>query len=166
MKTIDFIRKGLEGSAQGALLLIDDMKDAPLTFPTPRGGNHPLWVLGHMAHTEGEVIQHMMLGNANPVAHWGELFGMKSEPTADASRYPAFDEIREKFLELRGQTMKLLDSMSDADLDQPPKACPPQVKDFLNTYAQCFLVVIYNTMTHRGQVADARRAAGRKPLRM
>jgi hypothetical protein len=27
-------------------------------------------------------------------------------------------------------------------------------------------VIIFNTMTHRGQVADARRAAGRKPLRM
>ncbi|HZZ29460.1 MAG TPA: DinB family protein [Pirellulales bacterium] len=166
MKTVDFIRKGLEGSARGALLLVDDMKDAPLTFPTPKGGNHPLWVMGHMAHTEGSLVQHIMLGRPNPVAHWGELFGMKSEPTADAGRYPSLDEIREKFLELRAETMKLLDTLSDADLDQPAKGCPPEMKEFVGTYWQCFLIIIFNTMTHRGQVADARRAAGRKPLRM
>ena len=165
MKTVDFIRKGLEGSANGALLLIDDMKDAPLTFPTPRGGNHPLWVLGHITYVEAHLIQHIMLGRANPVADWGELFGMKSEPTADASRYPSFDEIREKFQELRAETMQVLDGITDADLDLPSKACPPEFKEFLGTYGQCFLVIIFNTATHRGQVADARRAAGRKPLR-
>ena len=166
MKAVEFIRQGLEGSARAALLMIDDMKDAPLTFPTPKGGNHPLWVLGHIAVVEGQVIQTIMLGRPNPVAHWNELFGMKSEPTADASRYPPLEEIREKFLELRADTMKTLDSLSDEDLDQPSKGCPPEMKEFLGTYAPCFLVLIFNTMTHRGQVADARRAAGRKPLRM
>jgi uncharacterized damage-inducible protein DinB len=119
-----------------------------------------------MAVVEGQVIQTIMLGKPNPVAHWNELFGMKSEPTADASRYPPLEEIREKFLELRAETMKTLDTLSDEDLDQPSKGCPPEMKEFLGTYAPCFLVLIFNTMTHRGQVADARRAAGRKPLRM
>jgi hypothetical protein len=166
MKAVDFARKGLEGSAKAALAMIDDMKDAPLTFPTPRGGNHPLWVLGHMAVVEGQIVQHIMLGKPNPVANWNELFGMKSEPTADASRYPKFDEVREKFIELRGETMKLLDSLDDDGLDQACKACPPEMKEFIGTYGQCLLILIFNTMTHRGQVADARRAAGRKPLRM
>ena len=46
MTTTEFIRKGLESSAGMTLKLIDNMKDQPLTFPTPKGGNHPLWVLG------------------------------------------------------------------------------------------------------------------------
>ena len=162
MKTVDFIRKGLEGSARAALLMIDDMKNAPFTFPTPNGGNHPLWVLGHITYVEGQLVQTIMLGRPNPVANWGELFGMKSEPTADPSRYPPLDEIREKFLSCTAETMKLLDSLSDADLDQASKGCPPEMKEFIGTYGQCFLVIIFNTMTHRGQVADARRAAGRK----
>lgn len=41
MKTIDFIRMGLNSSAKATLGLINDLKDWPLTFPTARGGNHP-----------------------------------------------------------------------------------------------------------------------------
>ena len=67
---------------------------------------------------------------------------------------------------LRGETLKTLDALSDADLDLPSKGCPPDLQQFVGTYGQCLLIIIFNTMTHRGQVADARRAAGRKPLRM
>jgi uncharacterized damage-inducible protein DinB len=166
MKTTDFIRRALEGSARATLPMIDDMKDAPFTFPTPNGGNHPLWVLGHLAHVEGELIQHFMLGQPNPVAKWESLFGRGSQPSADPKRYPTLDEVKAAFESIRAQTMKTLDTLTDADLDLPSKACPPEFKEFIGTYGQCFLIVIFNTMTHRGQVADARRAAGRKPLRM
>jgi hypothetical protein len=166
VKTVGFIRQSLDSSARATLMLIEDMKDRPLTFPTPKGGNHPLWVLGHLAWVEGNVIQQVMLGRPNPVADWKELFGIGSEATADAARYPAFAEVHKAFQDLRAETLKTLEPLSDADLDQPCKACPAELKQFLGTYAQCFLVLIFNTMHHRGQVADARRAAGRKPLRM
>ena len=166
MKTVDFIRTALNSSAKATWPLIDDMKDAPLTFPTPKGGNHPLWVLGHLAHSEGELIQSIMLGKPNPVAKWQPLFGRGSEPIADLKAYPPFDEIRSTLEQLRGETLKTLDSLSDADLDLPSRGCPPDLQPFVGTYSQCLLIVIMNTTTHRGQVADARRAAGRKPLRM
>jgi hypothetical protein len=165
MKTVDFIRMGLESSAKGTLALIDDMKEMPLTFPTSKGGNHPLWVLGHLAWSEGSLIQQNMLGRPNPLAHWNELFGLGSETSADAGRYPKFEEVRNAFEKLRAETMTVLNTLTDADLDQPSKGCPPEFKEFLGTYARCFLVVIMNTMNHRGQVADARRVVGRKPLR-
>jgi uncharacterized damage-inducible protein DinB len=165
MKTVDFIRLALDRSARATMGLINDMEDQPLTFPTPNGGNHPLWVLGHLAFVEGDVIQKLMLGRPNPVAHWKNLFGIGSEVSAEASRYPPLEEVKKTFLNLRADTLKILDTLGDADLDQPSKA-PPELKEFLDTYAKCFLVLILNTMHHRGQVADARRAAGRKPLRM
>ena len=166
MNTVEFIRTALDRSAGATLALIDDMKELPLTFPTPRGGNHPLWVLGHLAHTEGELIQHIMLGRVNPLDHWKSLFGRGSEPSAEATRYPAFDEVKKAFQDLRAQTLKVLSTLTDADLDQPSKACPPELGEFVGTFGQCFLITILNTMTHRGQVADARRAVGRKPMRM
>src|SRR5207248_5467326 len=52
MKTVEFIRMSLDMSAAMTMGLIDDMKDQPLTFPTPKGGNHPLWVMGHLAWVE------------------------------------------------------------------------------------------------------------------
>jgi hypothetical protein len=166
MKTVDFIRKALDSSFRATMALIDDMKDVPLTFPTPKGGNHPLWVLGHLAWTEGFVIQQVMLGRPNPVAHWNSLFGIGSEASAEASRYPTVEEVRKVFQDLRAETLKALDTMTDDSLDQPTRGCPPEVKEFLGTHAQCFVGLIFNTLHHRGQVADARRAAGRKPLRM
>jgi DinB family protein len=166
MKAVDFVRKSLDSSARGVLALIEDMKDAPFTFPTPKGGNHPLWVLGHLAWVEGNVIQQIMLGGSNPVAHWSSLFGIGSEASAEASRYPSFDEVHKAFRDIHGGTSKVLSTLNDDDLDRPSKNCPPEFKEFLGTYGGCFLVTIYNTMHHRGQVADARRAAGRKPLRM
>ena len=42
MNTIDFIKMSLENSKGWAMGLIGDMKDAPLTQPTPNGGNHPM----------------------------------------------------------------------------------------------------------------------------
>jgi hypothetical protein len=166
MKTVDFIRTSLDRSARAVLALIEDMEDAPFTFPTPKGGNHPLWVLGHLAWAEGYVIQHVMLGRPNPFAHWKSLFGIGSEASAEASQYPPFAEVLEAFRNVRGQTLNVLDTLGDDDLDQPTRDCPPEFKEVLGTYAQCFLGTIFNTMHHRGQVADARRAAGRKPLRM
>jgi hypothetical protein len=165
MKTVEFIRMGLDMSAGIALQLIEDMEDQPLMFPTPKGGNHPLWVLGHLAWVEGELLQ-VMLGRANPVAHWKPVFGPGTEPTASAADYPSFDEARKAFQDLRAQTMNVLATLTDADLDRSSERCPPEVKHLIGTYAQCFLIMIVNTMTHHGQVADARRAAGRKRLHL
>lgn len=164
MKTVDFIRTGLDMSAEMTLALAEDMKEIPLTSPTPKGGNHPLWVLGHLAWSEGQFLQ-IMLGRENPLAHWKELFGNGSEPSAEAARYPTFDVVKKAFLDQRAEVVKVLNTLTDADLDQPSKACPPELKQFVGTYGQCFLLAIMHPMTHRGQVADARRAVGRKPLR-
>jgi hypothetical protein len=165
MKTVDFIRMGLEFGGTRVLELIDDVKDQPFTFPTPKGGNHPLWILGHLAWAEGFLLQ-VMLDRPNPLAHWKELFGPGSEPTADATRYPSFEEARKLFLEQRAKTLSLLNELTDADLDRPSKGCPPDFVPVLGTYGQCFLMLVLHPQMHRGQVTDARRALGRKPLKM
>jgi hypothetical protein len=162
MKTVEFLRMSLERSTQATLGLLEDMKDAPRTFPTPNGGNHPLWIAGHLAWGDGEIIQHVMLGRANPLADWKPLFGNGSEPLADAAAYPPYGEVIEAFKRLRSETMHVLETLSDADLDLPSKGCPPEYQKHLGSYAQCFMIALFNTLTHRGQAADARRAAGRK----
>ena len=92
------------------------------------------------------------------------MFGGGGEPVADADHYPAWDELRQKFEEVRSHTMSVLNGLSDEDLDQPSKNCPPDRANFLGTVGKCFLVLTLHPAIHRGQVADARRAAGRKPL--
>ncbi len=163
MKTTDFIKMSLETSKGFALGLIDDMKDAPLTQPTAHGGNHPLWVLGHLAYSEANIINHLILGNENPLVEWKELFGRGSEAVAEADRYPSIDELMKKYEEVRTQTLSVLEGLSDDDLNQPSKNCPPEGENFFGTVGKCFMMASLHPAMHYGQVADARRSAGRKP---
>jgi hypothetical protein len=161
MKTTDLLTVSLTFSAREALALIDDMQDAPLTFPTANGGNHPLWVLGHQAVSESKVINGIMLGGSSPLALWAPLFGPGSIPVADPTVYPSFTEVRKVFDEVRAKTLSLLASLSDADLDQTSQACPKGYETYLGTYGLGFRHIASHFTYHAGQVADARRMAGR-----
>ena len=96
MKSTAYVRMGLEFSARTTLELIEDMKDAPLTFPTSKGGNHPLWVLGHLTLSEAGIIQEIMLGRPNPLAHWKELLTWGLSPSRRRPVTPRSTESRKR----------------------------------------------------------------------
>lgn len=163
MKAIDVIRNAMQFSDQATLSLIEDMRDAALTQPTPRGGNHPLWVLGHITLVEGN-IPHVILGEPNPVARWAPLFAPGTEPAADAGAYPPLEEILRTYRDLRARNLRLLEEFGDAGLDRKTAAPPKGLEHVLGTVGTAFLSIALHQMSHRGQVADCRRAAGRKPV--
>lgn len=49
MQSIDLIRDNLKKSEERVLARVEEMRDHSLVFPTPNGGGHTLWVLGHLA---------------------------------------------------------------------------------------------------------------------
>jgi hypothetical protein len=55
MRIKDAIQFALSISDRVVLDVIDEMSDAATTFPTPNGGCHPLWVLGHLTLVEGMI---------------------------------------------------------------------------------------------------------------
>ena len=168
MKAIELVRWAMQLTDEGTAALVADMRDAALTQPTRgadgRGaGNHPLWLLGHLAFLEGSIPQ-VLLGEPNPVAHWAPLFAAGTRPKADAGAYPPFDEVLAKYRALRARNLRLLDDVGDEGLDRVPKNVPPGFEDAMKTFGHTFLLIALHNMVHYGQVADARRAAGRKPL--
>jgi uncharacterized damage-inducible protein DinB len=163
MKAIDVIRHALETSDRAVLQLVEDMKDAPLTQPTPRGGNHPLWVLGHLTFIEGNVPR-ILFGEPNPVAHWAPLFAPGTEPRTDAASYPPLEEILRTYRDLRARNLQALERIGEAGLDRPAEDPPDGMQHIFRTVGETFLVVALHQMNHRGQLADARRACGRKPI--
>ena len=160
MHTKEAIKFALTVSNGAVLSVIDEMSNAATTFPTPNGGCHPLWVLGHLSLVEGSIPA-ILFGDKNPAAEWQQYFGEGSQPVADAGAYPAFAEVRAKYLQLREQNLKLLESLSEADLDKATKAPPKDLEREFATYGQSFLVLALHQTMHRGNVTDARRAAGR-----
>jgi hypothetical protein len=163
MNAIDVIRAALTTSDRSIMMLVEDARSMPLTQPTPRGGNHPLWVMGHITFVEAG-IPHVLFGEPHPLADWAPLFAAGSEPLTDASAYPPFDEVVRRYRQARERNLKILDEIGNAGLDQPTKAPPRGLEEILRTVGETFLVIAMHHMGHRGQLADARRAAGRKPI--
>jgi len=163
MKTKDAIKFALTFSDKAVLGAIDEMSDAPTTFPTQNGGCHPLWVLGHLTLVEG-MIPEVLFGEENPAAEWQQYFRQGSQPVSDAGQYPSILEVRKKYLQLRERNMKLLDSLSEQDLDKPTKAPPKGLEHEFATYGQTFMVLALHQTMHRSHVTDAQRTAGRMAL--
>ena len=162
MNATDFIKLSLKSSKAWALRLINDMKDAPFTQPTSNGGNHPLWVLGHLVRSESDLLDGFILGQPSRFPEL-ETFLMGSSPSTDASQYPSMEELAEKFEEIRAATLAHLEALSEEDLDKPSHA-PAEFGPLFATIGGCFAVMTMHVSFHTGQVADARRAAGRDPL--
>jgi uncharacterized damage-inducible protein DinB len=156
MYTKDAIQFALAVSDGAVLHEIDEMSEAATTFPTQNGGCHPLWVLGHLTLVEG-MIPAVLFGGSNPAAEWQNYFGENSKPVADANAYPPFAEVREKYRQLRERNVKLLESLSEADLDKPTKAPPKGREQEFSTFGKSFLTLALHQTMHRGNVTDARR---------
>jgi hypothetical protein len=162
MKTIDMIRWSLQLTDGATAKLVEDMRGTPMTRATANG-NHPIWLLGHLAFIEGGLVR-IASGDANPLQHWAPLFAPGTQPKDDPSAYPSFDEIFKKFRDLRAANLKRLDEIGDAGLDAPPKWTPGGLEGVMPTLGHAFLIVALHQMHHHGQIADARRSAGRKPV--
>ena len=167
MKATDIIRWAMQSTDEGIANLVADMHDAPLTPSTPGAaggdGNHPLWVLGHLAFIEAAVPA-ILFGEPHSLEHWAPLFGTGSKPSPDPAKYPPFDEVLRTFRQLRARNVKLLDEVGEAGLDRVPKSPPPGFEEAMRTFGHTFLLIALHQMVHYGQIADARRVAGRKPL--
>lgn len=164
MQSKDLLMQAMQVSHALVVPLLDDLKDAPMQAPTANGGNHPVWVAGHLAFGEGNLFWHMMRGEPNPLAEWAEIFDGGSEPSDDASKYPPLEELIAKYCELREQSLALLGSLSEEDLDQPSANCPEEYAGFFGTWRQCYLSAALHGMMHRGQLADSRKSLGRTPV--
>jgi hypothetical protein len=161
MTPIELIRWSLQMTEQNTVGLVEDMREIPLT-PTTPGGNHPIWILGHLAVIEGQIPT-ILYGETNPVADWWPLFGMGSEVKSDAASYPSFDTLLRTYRDLRANTLKMLDQIGESGLDRVPRNVPPGFENEMRTFGQTLLVIALHNMQHAGQIADTRRAAGRKP---
>ena len=163
MKAIDVIKNALTMGDRGMMMLLEDLRNVPMTSPTPRGGNHPLWVLGHITFVEASVPK-VLFGEPHPLAQWAVLFAAGAEPKSDPKFYPSFDEVLKAYQDARAKNLKLLDEIGDAGLDRPTKSPPKGLEEPLATVGKAFMTIAMHQMNHRGQLADARRALGRKPI--
>lgn len=159
MQSIDLIRLNLTQSLERVLMRVEDMREHAVVFPTPNGGAHTLWVLGHIAFIESQVIHQFLRGATNPLASWEPVFD-GAEVSGTLADFPPFDDVLARCRAVRAETLALLDTFTEADLDRPAGTIPKGWDHTFGTYRMCLQFVADHTYMHRGQLADARRAAG------
>lgn len=159
MQSIDLIRDNLNKSMDRVLARVDEMKEHCLVFPTTNGGGHTLWVLGHLAYIEGLVVRGFMLDEPNPLADWEELFD-GSDVEGALGAFPPFDQVLSRAREMRRQTLAVVDSLSEDDLDQESAKVVKGYEEIFGTYRLCLQYAADHWYMHRGQLADGQRAAG------
>jgi uncharacterized damage-inducible protein DinB len=162
MTMIELIRWALGLTDTWFSQTAEDLRDAPLAQPTAHGGNHPLWTVGHVAWVEGG-FRAMLFGEPNPLEHWKPMFGMGTEPMADATGYPTYEEIVAAYHELRAGNLARLATLSDDDLAGSPARPPerPEAAELWKTKGQMLLMLALHQMIHLGQLTVVRRALGR-----
>lgn len=163
MNTIDFIKHSLESSKGWGMGLLNDLQDIPTTQPTANGGNHALWIIGHLARGESNLLDGFILGKPNRFPELEDQFEMGTTPTDDASQYPAVEELLGKFEAVRAASLAHLETLSEADLDKKSHA-PEEFGQFFGTVGACYAAMCNHMSFHTGQLAVCRLAAGRKPL--
>jgi len=159
MLSIDLIRENLKRSEDIVLARVEDMREHCMVCATPRGGSHTLWILGHLAYIESLVIRVFMIGESNPLADWEEAFD-GADISGDAEIFPPFDRVLDSCRSARASTISLLHSYSEDDLDKVGENVPNGAEGLFGTYRRCFQYSADHWFMHRGQLADARRAAG------
>ena len=161
MKALDAIRIALKFSDMG-MTHLSEMKDSPLVRPGPWGGNHAMWIAGHLAVVEGR-LQQMLHGRPNPVHHWKPLFDWGSEPVDDPAVYPPFETVVQTFRELRQQTHAFLDQLGEEGLDQPTKCQPSGFAGF-ETAGAAIQIIACHAIGHLGGLTVVRAAVGKQRL--
>ncbi len=161
MDTKSILLRNLQVGTQATLSLIEDMKEAPLTYPTPNGGCHPLWILGHLVYSEGGLIHSFILGKDNPNKDWEEIFKNGTYAKDDPSLYPSMDEILAQFDVTRKKTLEVIDSLTEADMERESQS-PQELKEIFPTVAACLMMSGAHWWSHRGQVVDSRKSLGKE----
>lgn len=160
MDSIDLIRSNLARSRDIVLSRVEEMEPYCLVRPTPNGGCHTLWVIGHLAYVEGLVTRRFMLGEPNPLEAWAEMFDGE-EVWEEAEQFVPFRRALAECRAARASTLAALETLTERDLDRESTANPQGTEALFGTFRACFQYVADHWYMHRGQLADSRRAAGR-----
>jgi hypothetical protein len=140
--------------------LVQDIPDDKMTAQPIAGKtmNHPAWVLGHLARSTGMVVKVLGRPEIPLPANNAELFGQKSQPLADASRYPSKAELMKSLEHATAQAIEAFRAADDATLNQPSPEPMRGRFPTLGVLASALLAM--HSALHNGQLSAWRRAMG------
>lgn len=125
------------------------------------GGNHAMWITGHLAAAENAFVGLIRPEMKLDFAEYAKLFGRGSAPMDDASVYPERDDVLQVLRERRNA---LLQALQDCSLEDLSRAAPAGAPPFMTNIAKVFQGAVWHESLHSGQLTVIHRTLGNAPL--
>jgi uncharacterized damage-inducible protein DinB len=130
--------------------------------PCP-GANHALWTLGHLATVNQYFLKALAGHDGALFEKHKAMFFAKSQPTPNASSYPAIGVLRDYFKSSRAAFRRWVESLSDEQLLGPP---PEDFQKFAPTVGNILMRLLWHEGMHYGQLTVIRKSLGLTPVRI
>ena len=166
MTTADVLARQLDDTRDWTLKLIADFAGDDWRFQPKPGMGHALWLCGHAATAEHQLINVRCLGAPGLPDEFTRHFPIGGQViSADEHDYPPPDEIKRVMAEVHARTLEAVRGMSDDILAEPAfgkdGAVHPHYTDKLGAVSHC----ARHEAFHAGQLATLRRLLGKPFLR-
>jgi hypothetical protein len=127
----------------------------------PAGISHVGWQVGHLSFAEFRMALWRIRGQRPDdeelvSQEFIRLFGAKSVPDADATKYPTAAALRAKLDQVHERALAELSSLAEAALDEPVAHPHPLAKTKMESILWC----AHHEMLHAGQIGLLRRQLG------
>lgn len=122
------------------------------------GKAHPLWLMGHLTFATDTILNSVVLGGDMTLPEqYRKMFapGMigGAPVTADASAYPAWDDVVAQYGRVTATTLKKLQDINDDDLPGGMKGkTPPGFEEFFKSFEGVLNTMVLHDTYHRGQM--------------
>lgn len=128
-----------------------------MTHQNSPSDNHPVWVMGHLAMTDGWALS--LLGGTAPAIPdtYKEIFGPGTKPTSDSKAYPPAPDVRRVFDDVRTALIRWYETAPDAALTV---ALSDKSGGFFNDPIDALIKLGWHEGWHFGQVATIRKSLG------
>ncbi len=145
--------------------LVADLNDDQLVAQPAPKTNHAAWVLGHLV-----MVDHAFLSllSGQPIPAWIDadykaIYGMKSEPVADKSKYKPKQFYIDHLATTHAQIVARLKEMKPADF-QAPHPDPARRERFPTIGHAVMFYGTWHEAYHSGQLSTWRRVQGLPPV--
>ncbi len=143
------------------LKLVADLTDDQMVAQPAPKMNHAAWVLGHLLQVDHAFLT-LITGEAGPSwidDGWRVVYGGKSEPVADKSKYKSKHFYVEKLANVREQIIARLKKMVPTDflIEHPD---PARRKRFPTVGHAVMFYGTWHEAYHSGQLSAWRRVQG------
>jgi uncharacterized damage-inducible protein DinB len=158
MTGTETLKKGFNGARMVTRMLLADLSDADLLVRPVEGANSIAWQLGHLIASEHVIGESVLPGSMPKLPDGFQESYSKETAKGDLVKPLSKDEYLRLLEEQRAGTLKLLDKIGDAALDEPG---PEGFRKMFPTKADVLCLMINHEVMHAGQYTVVRRKLGK-----